>query len=350
MSKLRVDEIGNTNASLSLVGSTKLNLTSASSKGNGFVLPNKSTSNYSSELSGSLAVDAPNKSLIISDGVSKNNSVNVYATPRFTNGLVEQGLEVYYDVGRSWDKQTNTLLDLSGNNRTISLSGNAKYYPYDPGVSSLKRGDSILFDGVAGTWAQTQQRFTFNPLSFSVTFYNYSTIIKENSIGGAASGYQGLLGFVSEVGGTYGYGVTLGGWTSGAVNESVEIWSLDIGGFTYLATEIPIGYNNFCFNWNIHEGRYDMWINGWKVPVYPGSDGHCKQFTRRNAFLRLGGTDYPGYVFYGEIFSYWMYGRPLTDIEVINNLNIEKKFIMNRRSNRGYNNPNASGGLERLRG
>lgn len=359
MSKLRVDEIGNTGAKLALGGNTTLDLTAASTSGNGIVVP-KASGSYTNQVGGSPLLKTSDMSFGISDGLSKINSVKVYQTPTYANGLVEEGLVAYYDAARSFDYSTGTprALDLSGNNHHQYFFGTARFGRQQAELGGGYNGgdyvgDSFIFDGAQGTYMENTDNFDYNPMSFGCVFYNYSTIIRENSIGGSSGNYQGLVGFV-DPNGANGYGVTLGGWTGSVTNESVEIWSFSPSGMTYLATEIPIGYNYFCYNWNVHEERYDLWVNGWKMPVFPGTSGHAKGYFRESARIRLGGTNYPAgnpnYVFYGEIFNYFQYGRPLTDIEVIRNNNVAKEFIMRRRENRGYYNTFPQGGVENRRG
>jgi len=224
--------------------------------------------------------------------------------------IVRDGLVLALDAAspRSYPGSGTTWYDLSGNGRDSTLANGPTF---DSGL-----GGSIVFDGANDR--VTTPSFTYTPYSISVWLYNNNTIPGNDTAIGGPSTYQTLFSFG---GGTP--GVNLGGWTSGATNEAIHIWSNSGGSkLTYINQSVAPGVHNFVFNWN--GSNYDIWIDGIKQSVIAGSSGHAILQTYTNVPLYLC-TNFNTYEFYGKIYSFNLYGNSLTDSQISQNFNALKR-------------------------
>lgn len=162
--------------------------------------------------------------------------------------------------------------------------------------------------------------FTYSPKHISVWLYNNNTIPGNDTAIGGPSTYQTLFSFG---GGTA--GVNLGGWTGGATNEAVHIWSTSGSTrLTYTNQAVPIGVHNFVFNWN--GSRYDIWIDGVKQSVLAGGAGHASLVSYTDTIYL--GSDGNTYNFNGRIYSFNISDESRTDSQVLSDYNATKgRFI-----------------------
>jgi hypothetical protein len=198
--------------------------------------------------------------------------------------------------------------DLSGNRNNGALVNG-------PTFTSGNLG-GLVFDGANDRISTSS--FTYTPRSISVWLYNNSIINANDGNIGGPSDYQTLFSFG---GGTP--GVNLGGWTGGATNEAIHIWSTSGGArLTYTNQAVPIGIHNFVFNWN--GTHYDIWVDGAKQTVLAGGGGHASLITYTNVPIHLC-SDTGTYEFWGTIYSFFMYDNALSDFQVLQNYNATKR-------------------------
>jgi hypothetical protein len=216
-----------------------------------------------------------------------------YATP-FVNGT--RGTTVATGGGFG---------DLSGNSNHGELVNGLTYNSSNLG--------SLVFDGVDDYVSIPS--FTFTPYCLDFWLYNNNVVPGNDASIGGPSTYQTLI--------AYGYpaGVNLGGWTGGATNEALHIWSTTGGNrLTYTQAAVPIGYHNWVFNWN--GSNYDIWVDGVKQTVYASTSGHALLQTFTST-IRLANNN-SSYYFNGKIYSFKLYTSQLNDSQVIQNYNATK--------------------------
>ena len=162
--------------------------------------------------------------------------------------------------------------------------------------------------------------FTYTPYCLDFWVYNNSTVPNNDGSIGGPSTYQTLWAPGS------GPGISLGGWTGAATNETLHIWSTSGGGkLTYTRdSSIPPGIYNWVFNWN--GSHYDIWVNGVKQNVYASSGGHAILQTYTSTAMYLA-TDNATYEFWGNIYVFKMYTSQLSDTQVLQNFNaLRRRF------------------------
>jgi hypothetical protein len=216
-----------------------------------------------------------------------------YATP-FVNG--SRGTTVATGGGFG---------DLSGNGNNGELVNGPTYNSGNLG--------SLSFDGVDDYVSIPS--FTFTPYCLDFWLYNNNVVPGNDAAIGGPSTYQTLI--------AYGYpaGVNLGGWTGGATNEALHIWSTTGGNkLTYTQTAVPIGYHNWVFNWN--GSNYDIWVDGVKQTVYASTSGHALLQTFTST-IRLANNN-SSYYFNGKIYSFKLYTSQLNDSQILQNYNATK--------------------------
>lgn len=189
------------------------------------------------------------------------------------------------------------------------------------GINHVNSGVSSYFNLDGTNEEIVIPAFSYSPKTISVWLYNNNTIPGNDAAIGGPSTYQTLFSFG---GGTA--GVNLGGWTGGATNEAVHIWSTAGGGrLTYTNQAVPAGLHNFVFNWN--GSRYDIWIDGVKQSVLAGGGGHASLISYTNQPIYLG-SDGNTYNFNGRIYAFHLYENQQTDTQVLSNYNAMKgRFI-----------------------
>lgn len=194
--------------------------------------------------------------------------------------------------------------DLTTNNRHGELvNGPTHATNYQGGVAFDGNNDRITIGA-----------FTYTPYCLDFWVYNNSTVPNNDGSIGGPSSYQTLWAPGS------GPGISLGGWTSSATNETLHIWSTTGGGkLTYTKdSSIPPGIYNWVFNWN--GSHYDIWVNGVKQNVYASTGGHAVLQTYTSTTMYLA-TDNATYEFWGNIYVFKMYTSQLTDAQVLQNFN-----------------------------
>lgn len=157
---------------------------------------------------------------------------------------------------------------------------------------------------------------TFNLYCLELWLYNNNTVPNnDTNIGGNAAGYQQAVTFNNSY-----YGIALGGWTGGATNEAVQIYTYDAtAGYkmTYNRDAVPVGWHNWTFNWN--GATYDIWVDGRKTTTYAHSQGHAN--LTGITTLIIGGSLNQPYYFNGKISVVKCYSSNLTDADVLQNFN-----------------------------
>jgi len=229
---------------------------------------------------------------------------------RFT-GEPQFGKVLTNDVDVSWGDQ--------------SKNGYKAYVGNTPPTYSASDG-SWEFDGNGTT---TRDQLTIDIEEFQVYgwemwFENYNTINNnDNNIGGP-SAYQVLASWA------YPAGITLGGWTSGATNESIQFWSRDGGNgvtkSTYLQTEVPIGKHHLFIRWN--NSSYEIYIDGLKQTTYNHTNGKAELVTYKGKCIHIGGNN-ENYYFHGKIFETRLYTKEVTRAQVYQNYNATKSKYIN---------------------
>lgn len=217
----------------------------------------------------------------------------------------------YPRAENSYNSTAGQLIDLSGNGNNGNLIN-----------GPVVHGGGVIFDG--DNDRITIPAFSFSGYCFDFWLYNRSVIAPEVSIGGPSS-YQTLMSFGGST-----PGINLGGWTSGAVNEVLHIWTQGPSNLTmsYTRDQIEIGYHNFVFNWN--GSTYDIWVDGQKDNVYSGTSSYqgpavLAQYTDTELII---GSSYPGtYEYYGTIYEFKMYNGQLSDNQVLQNFNARRKLF-----------------------
>jgi hypothetical protein len=200
--------------------------------------------------------------------------------------------------GTSW-------YDLSSGKRTLTSSGFPVYnYGTNPDIS---------FNG-------SSNYFTYTPAAafdlYCLEFWMYNNNVVNNTDGaiGGPSSYQSPINFNSV--GTY--GINLGGWTGGAINEAFHIWSATAGGLmTYNRVSAAVGWHHVVFNWN--GTTYDIWLDGVKTTTYAHDSGHAKLANITS--LRIGGDVSSGYYFNGKLPIIRCYNTQISDTQVLQNFN-----------------------------
>jgi hypothetical protein len=195
--------------------------------------------------------------------------------------------------------------DLTGNGNNGELVNGTTYNSSNLG--------SLVFDGVDDYVSIPS--FTFTPYCLDFWLYNNNVVPGNDAAIGGPSTYQTLI--------AYGYpaGVNLGGWTGGATNEALHIWSTTGGNkLTYTQTAVPIGYHNWVFNWN--GSNYDIWVDGVKQTVYASTSGHALLQTFTST-IRLANNN-SSYYFNGKIYSFKLYTSQLNDSQILQNYNATK--------------------------
>ena len=224
----------------------------------------------------------------------------------YSPNIVKTGLRICYDAAnvRSYPGSGTSWFDLSGNGTTGTLTNGPTF--------STENGGAVVFDGDNDRVATGN--FTYTPYCIDFWLYNNNTVPgNDGSIGGPST-YQTLISFGGST-----PGVNLGGWTSGATNEALHIWSTATGTkLTYTRDALSPALYNWVFNWN--GSQYDIWVNGVKQTVYAGGGGHAELITYTSVPLYLG-TDANTYEFNGKIFVFKMYTSQLSDNDVIQNFN-----------------------------
>ena len=145
--------------------------------------------------------------------------------------------------------------------------------------------------------------------------YNNNAVPNNETAIGGPSTYQQPVTFNNSY-----YGISLGGWTSGATNEAVQIYTYDaVAGYkmTYNRDAVPVGWHNWTFNWN--GTTYDIWVDGIKTTTYAHSQGNAG--ITGITTLIIGGSLSQPYYFNGQIASVKCYSGNLTDTQVLQNFN-----------------------------
>ena len=199
---------------------------------------------------------------------------------------------------------TEALIDWTGNN---TITADSLSYNSD---------GTFSFNGT-NTYVNVTGGPSFNMYCLDFWAYFNNAVPNNDSAIGGPSTYQTIITFNNA--GTP--GVNLGGWTSGASNEAIHIWSNSGGtssynGMTYNRTAVPVGWHNVVFNWN--GSNYDIWVDGVKTTIYVGPNGHAKLQPITSFQL---GRNTANYYFNGKISSTKMYNAQLNDQEVAQNFN-----------------------------
>jgi len=202
------------------------------------------------------------------------------------------------------------LKDLSGNGNHGEIVNGPTY--------TSGYGGGLAFDG--NNDRITINSFSYTPYCLDFWVYNNSTVPNNDGSIGGPSDYQTLW----SPGGSH-PGISLGGWTSSATNETLHIWSTS-GGYRLTYTRdsaVPPGIYNWVFNWN--GSHYDIWVNGIKQTVYASSGGHAiLQSYNTSMYLA---SDNVTYEFWGNIYTFKMYTSQLSDAQVLQNFNaLRKRF------------------------
>lgn len=200
---------------------------------------------------------------------------------------------------------TQALLDWAGNN---TITANSLTYNND---------GTFSFNGSSDYLSAT---VSLNLYCMDFWIYNNNAIPgNDGSIGGPTT-YQSMIGFNNQST----IGVNLGGWTSGATNEAIHIWSGDgtsLTGMTYTRDTVPVGWHNVVFNWN--GTTYDIWVDGIKSTVYASTSGHATLQTITN--FVVGKNVQSNYFFNGKIATLKMYEQQLSDSEIQQNFQAHRE-------------------------
>jgi hypothetical protein len=200
---------------------------------------------------------------------------------------------------------TQSILDLT-NNGTITINS-----------LSYESTGTFSFNGSTDYFTYTPNT-SFNLYCLDIWIYNNNAVPNNDSAIGGPSSYQQPVTFNDSY-----YGVALGGWTGGATNEALQIYTYDaVSGYkmTYNKDAVPVGWHNWVFNWN--GTTYDIWADGKKTTTYAHSQGHAGLQNITN--LIIGRTLANPYFLNGRQPSVKCYGSQLTDAQVLSNFNAIK--------------------------
>ena len=166
----------------------------------------------------------------------------------------------------------------------------------------------------------------FTPYGWEMWFENYNTIVANELAIGGPSTYQVLASWA------YPAGITLGGWTSSALNEAIIFWSRNGGNGsnkgTYTRTQVPIGKHHLFVRWN--GSTYDIFVDGVKQTVYHLDSGvnPAELVTYTGKCIHIGGNN-ASYFFHGKIFETRLYTREIPESVVFQNYNATKSKYIN---------------------
>jgi hypothetical protein len=219
--------------------------------------------------------------------------------------IVTDGLFFCVDAGnpKSYPGSGTTWTNVAG-------SGSITLTNMDGTNFNSDNGGSLDFNGT-DQYASTISIGLYTPYCIDIWFYN-----DDNITSGIV---QQLCGA-----GTYPGGITLGGWTSEATNETFSFFGANpytSTGLTYIRDTASSGIHNIVVNWN--GSTYDIWLDGTKRTTYASpSYGHCTLHSRNGFALGSGVGNPLSYGFDGKIYSARIYTSQLSDGQVQQNFNV----------------------------
>ena len=227
---------------------------------------------------------------------------NIIKSSKSYTSIIRDGLILNFDAknSRSYPGAGSIWNDLSSSKFTGTLQGGIVY----------DNSGGLILDGTDDYI--TTDLGAYTPYCIDIWFYNDDPITSAIMQGN----FQQLLGV-----GTGSGGITLGNWTSSAVEETFSFFSStwNSGGMTYIRDTAQPGIHNLIVNWN--GSNYDFWLDGTKRTTYESAYGHCVLQSRTGLDIGRDPGGANSYEFDGKIYSVKIYNIMLSDENVMQNFN-----------------------------
>jgi hypothetical protein len=239
----------------------------------------------------------------------------LYHSPRIvTNGLVlcldAANVRSYSGSGTSW-------FDLSGNGNTGTLVNGPTF--------NSGNGGSISFDGV-NEYSRHPLSQTIQSKTISIWFFDDSGIEPDVSNVPPKTGYQlanfGTSGTLASFD-----GITKGGWTGGATNETLGYYQHNLARFIYIRDSVSIGWHQLVMRYNDSTGIYNFFLDGVQRSVFVATQGNPGIISTDRVIIGAPGDPQtvgtPGQNYYGRngFSQILLYNRSLSDDEISQNFN-----------------------------
>lgn len=225
---------------------------------------------------------------------------------RFAPNVVTNGLSFYIDAANtnSFTNIAKGWTDMTGNYGTLALSG--AYY--DPSVSGV-----LTFNGNTGSSANTATTFTqYAEMTWDVWFNRTTSTNDQNIVW--STGTRPYLGFLSDGRFAFLYHTILLGSTTGQILYSP----------LYTYTD-GIWYNVTCTliqNTTSGLSTAKMYVNGQLVATLQPSSTLDSVYQSGNG-LKIANIT-ANLPFYGKVSNLKFYKRALSDVEILQNYNVQK--------------------------
>jgi hypothetical protein len=219
----------------------------------------------------------------------------------------------YPGTGTAWN-------DLSGNGNNGTLING-------PTFSSENNG-SIFFDGV-NDYSRHLLSQTIQSRTISVWFFDDSGIEPDVLNVPPKTGYQ-LANFGTSTTLAAFDGITKGGWTGRATNETLGYYQHNPARFIYMRDSVSIGWHQFVMSYNDSAGIYDFFLDGTQRSVFVSTFGNIGLISTDRVIIGAPGDPQtvgtPGQNYYGRngFSQILLYNRSLSDNEILQNYNATK--------------------------
>jgi hypothetical protein len=185
----------------------------------------------------------------------------------------------------------------------------------------------LVFDGV-DDYVRIIRTQRVQSRTISVWFYTEFEITPDGS-------QLNLTGYQMANFGTSGTlaafdGITKGGWTGGATNETLGYYQHNPARFIYMRDSVSIGWHQFVMSYNDSAGIYDFFLDGTQRSVFVATQGNPGLISTDRVIIGAPGDPVtvgtPGQTYYGKhnFSQVLLYNRTLTATEVLNNYNATK--------------------------